>query len=66
MAGELEFCLLGPLVVRSGGAVVPVRQAKQRVLLAALLLSGIPEVLLVTGWQPGAGPGGGHGQRLTG
>ncbi|HEV2244590.1 MAG TPA: BTAD domain-containing putative transcriptional regulator, partial [Streptosporangiaceae bacterium] len=38
MAGELEFCLLGPLVVRSGGAVVPVRQAKQRVLLAALLL----------------------------
>jgi DNA-binding SARP family transcriptional activator len=38
MADELEFCLLGPLVVRSGGAVVPVRQAKQRVLLAALLL----------------------------
>jgi DNA-binding SARP family transcriptional activator/tetratricopeptide (TPR) repeat protein len=38
MADELEFCLLGPLVVRSGGAVVRVRQAKQRVLLAALLL----------------------------
>jgi DNA-binding SARP family transcriptional activator/Tfp pilus assembly protein PilF len=36
---ELEFCLLGPLVVRSGGAVVPIRQAKQRVLLAALLLA---------------------------
>ncbi len=38
MADELEFWLLGPLIVRSGGAVVPVRQAKQRVLLAALLL----------------------------
>jgi DNA-binding SARP family transcriptional activator/Tfp pilus assembly protein PilF len=36
---ELEFCLLGPLIVRSGGAVVPIRQAKQRVLLAALLLA---------------------------
>src|SRR6266571_4578046 len=39
MADELEFWLLGPLIVRSGGAVVPVRQAKQRVLLAALLLA---------------------------
>jgi hypothetical protein len=39
-ADELEFCLLGPLVVRSGGAVVPVRQAKQRVLPATLLLDG--------------------------
>jgi DNA-binding SARP family transcriptional activator/tetratricopeptide (TPR) repeat protein len=38
IADELDFCLLGPLIVRSGGAVVPVRQAKQRVLLAALLL----------------------------
>ena len=38
MADELEFCLLGSLIVRSGGTVVPVRQAKQRVLLAALLL----------------------------
>jgi DNA-binding SARP family transcriptional activator len=38
MADGLEFCLLGPLIVRSGGTVVPVRQAKQRVLLAALLL----------------------------
>jgi DNA-binding SARP family transcriptional activator len=38
MADGLEFSLLGPLIVRSGGAIVPVRQAKQRVLLAALLL----------------------------
>jgi hypothetical protein len=32
MADELEFCLLGPLVLRSGEVVVPVRQAKQRLL----------------------------------
>src|SRR5690348_12791689 len=38
MADGLEFGLLGPVIVRSGGTVVPVRQAKQRVLLAALLL----------------------------
>ena len=35
----LEFCLLGPLAVRSGGATVPVSRGKQRVLLASLLLS---------------------------
>jgi len=34
----VEFGLLGPLVVRSGGVVVPVTAGKQRVLLAALLL----------------------------
>jgi DNA-binding SARP family transcriptional activator/Tfp pilus assembly protein PilF len=39
MADDLEFCLLGPLVVRSGGVLVPMRQAKQRVLLATLLLA---------------------------
>jgi DNA-binding SARP family transcriptional activator/tetratricopeptide (TPR) repeat protein len=38
MAVGFEFCLLGPLLVRSDGAVVPVERAKQRVLLAALLL----------------------------
>ena len=27
-------------------------------------LSGIPKVLLVTGWEPGAGPGRGGGQHL--
>ncbi len=39
MSSEAEFCLLGPLVVRSGGNVVPVTQGKLRALLAALLLS---------------------------
>jgi DNA-binding SARP family transcriptional activator/Tfp pilus assembly protein PilF len=39
MAVVTDFCLLGPLLVRSGGAAVPVRQGKQRVVLAALLLS---------------------------
>jgi DNA-binding SARP family transcriptional activator/tetratricopeptide (TPR) repeat protein len=34
----MEFGLLGPLVVRCGGRVVPVRRGKQRALLAALLL----------------------------
>jgi DNA-binding SARP family transcriptional activator/tetratricopeptide (TPR) repeat protein len=40
MAEVTEFCLLGPLLVRSGGAVVTVRPGKQRAILAALLLSG--------------------------
>ena len=39
MAAESEFCLLGPLLVRRNGAVVPVTAGKQRVVLAALLLS---------------------------
>lgn len=34
----MEFGLLGPLVVRAGGVVMPVTAGKQRVLLAALLL----------------------------
>jgi DNA-binding SARP family transcriptional activator len=34
----VEFGLLGPLLVRSGEAVVPVAAARQRVVLAALLL----------------------------
>jgi DNA-binding SARP family transcriptional activator len=34
----MQFCLLGPLLVRRGDAVVPVPAAKHRVLLAALLL----------------------------
>ena len=40
MAQGTDFCLLGPLLVRSGGAVVPVRRGKQRAVLAALLLPG--------------------------
>ena len=39
MTTGTEFSLLGPLVVRRGGVVVPVGTAKQRVLLAALLLN---------------------------
>jgi hypothetical protein len=38
MAPEMEFCLLGPLTVRKGGQAVPSLAAKQRVMLAALLL----------------------------
>jgi DNA-binding SARP family transcriptional activator len=34
----MEFCLLGPLLVRSGGSIVPVPRGKQRVVLALLLL----------------------------
>src|SRR5215471_2848472 len=34
----MEFCLLGPLVVRREAAEVPIAAARQRVLLAALLL----------------------------
>ena len=37
---ETEFGLLGPLLVRSGGATVAVPPGKQRAVLAALLLSG--------------------------
>jgi DNA-binding SARP family transcriptional activator len=37
-AGVVEFLLLGPVVVRSGGEVLPVRRGKQRAVLAALLL----------------------------
>lgn len=38
LATGTEFCLLGPLVVRSGGAVIPVQAGRQRTVLAALLL----------------------------
>jgi DNA-binding SARP family transcriptional activator len=33
----VEFCLLGPLVVRSGDTVLPIPHGKQRTLLAALV-----------------------------
>jgi DNA-binding SARP family transcriptional activator len=60
MADDLEFCLLGPLIVRSGGTVVPMRQAKQRVLLAALLLAAdrvVPvDVLAEALWGSAAPP----------
>ncbi len=38
VAIAMEFCLLGPLVVRYDGAAVPVRPGKQRAVLAMLLL----------------------------
>jgi len=38
VAGETEFCLLGPLTVRVSGAEVAVPPGQQRMLLAALLL----------------------------
>jgi DNA-binding SARP family transcriptional activator len=38
VAGETEFCLLGPLTVRVSGAEVAVAPGQQRMLLAALLL----------------------------
>src|ERR1700690_2683501 len=58
----MEFCLLGPLVVRCGGAVVPVAPGKQRAVLAALLLNArrvvsldeLTEVLWGTGPPPSA------------
>ena len=47
MAAErFEFKLLGPLEVSSGGYVVPVRAAKQRVVLASLLVEA-PRVVTV-------------------
>jgi DNA-binding SARP family transcriptional activator len=39
VAARFEFCLLGPLLVRAGGAVVPVPAGKQRAVLATLLLN---------------------------
>jgi DNA-binding SARP family transcriptional activator len=39
MAADMQFCLLGPLVVRSGGTAVPLPQGKQRAVLASLLLN---------------------------
>ena len=39
MAAEVEFCVLGSLVVRHGGVEVPLSSQKQRAVLAALLLN---------------------------
>jgi DNA-binding SARP family transcriptional activator/tetratricopeptide (TPR) repeat protein len=39
MTPELEFCLLGPLVVRRGGVALPVPRGRQRAMLAVLLLN---------------------------
>jgi DNA-binding SARP family transcriptional activator len=37
--GDTEYCLLGPLTVRRGGALVTIPAGRQRTVLAALLLS---------------------------
>ena len=39
MTPKLEFCLLGPVVVRRDGAVLPVPRGSQRAVLAVLLLN---------------------------
>ena len=39
MPQELEFCLLGPVVVRCGDATLPVPRGRQRGVLAVLLLN---------------------------
>jgi DNA-binding SARP family transcriptional activator/Tfp pilus assembly protein PilF len=38
MGQRLEFCLLGPFLVRRDGEVVPIQRAKERTLLATLAL----------------------------
>jgi len=56
MSEVMEFGLLGPLVVRSGGTVVPVRRGHPRALLAVLLLEAnrlVPmEAILEALWGP--------------
>ena len=39
MTTRLEFCLLGPVVVRCGGVALPVPRGRQRAVLAVLLLN---------------------------
>lgn len=39
MTPKLEFCLLGPVVVRSGGEPLPLPRGRQRAVLAVLLLN---------------------------
>ena len=39
MTSKLEFCLLGPVMVRRGGVAVPVPRGRQRAVLALLLLN---------------------------
>ena len=39
MTTKLEFCLLGPVVVRCGGVALPVPRGRQRAVLAVLLLN---------------------------
>jgi DNA-binding SARP family transcriptional activator/Tfp pilus assembly protein PilF len=56
----MEFCLLGSLIVRSGGVALPVQRGKQRAVLAALLLDANRVVsldeLAETLWGPAPPP----------
>ena len=60
MVAEIEFCLLGPLIVRRGAVAVTVPRGKQRVILAMLLLNAgrvvrldeLAETLWVSGPPP--------------
>lgn len=58
--GSMQFGLLGPLLVRSGGTDVPVRRGKQRTILAVLLLNagGVVSVekLIDTLWEENPPP----------
>lgn len=62
MAAEIEFCLLGPLMVRRRSAAVPVPRGKQRMILAILLLNAGQVVrvdeLAETLWASGPPPSG--------
>ena len=64
----MEFGLLGPLLVRRGGEVVAVPQAKQRTVLAALLLSSgqvvAADELTAALWVRAARVGPGHRAEL--
>jgi DNA-binding SARP family transcriptional activator len=59
---RMEFCLLGPLEVRCGGAAVPVPAGKQRAVLAMLLLNAGqvvgPHELAEVLWADGPPPSG--------
>jgi DNA-binding SARP family transcriptional activator/tetratricopeptide (TPR) repeat protein len=63
VAAEIEFCLLGPLIVRQRAAAVTVPRGKQRVILAMLLLNvgrvvrldELIEIMWVSG-PPPSGP----------
>ena len=62
MAPEMEFCLLGPLIVRERAVAVTVPRGQQRVILAMLLLNAgrvvCSDELAETLWVSGPPPSG--------
>ena len=62
MAAEIEFCLLGPLIVRRRAVALTMPRGKQRVILAMLLLNAgrvVPlDELAETLWVSGPPPSG--------